>query len=111
MVREIKTISDFKKTIIESNTDNLIIVDFFADWCGPCKTISPHIEKLSENYPNIQFYKINVETVDLEKICTACKINSLPTFCYFHKGEYLYETIGANIVEIENKIQHFIKKN
>ena len=110
MVREIKTIDDFKKTIIETTTNNLIIIDFFADWCGPCKAIAPHIEKLDEKYPNIEFYKINVDATDLEKICTACKIKSLPTFCYFHNRAYLFEVIGADITEIENKIRQFIKK-
>jgi thioredoxin 1 len=123
-VQEIQTISDFKKIIgmNQNSSDNLsqqtalehsdlVVIDFFADWCGPCKRIAPQIVELSKKYPTVKFCKINTDTPTMSVSCEACKINSLPTFCFFKSGSYVDEFVGANIHEIETKVQKHLEKN
>lgn len=107
IVKEIKTIDQFK-TIIADSTENpsLVVVDFFSDWCPPCKMIAPYIDELAKIYTNVSFYKINTGTAELKIICDACEIRSIPTFCYFYGGTYFSKVIGAD----KNKIEEHIKK-
>jgi thioredoxin 1 len=101
MITEIQTLIDFKNAM---NTDRLIIVDFFAIWCGPCMRAFPKIEALSMKYPGVDFYKINFDTVALKEACQLLKVESLPTFCFFKNGQYLSRLEGADENILENMI-------
>ncbi len=105
MVEEIKTIEEFKEALTGEN--DLVIIDFFTNWCRPCKLIGPEIEKLSEKYSTIGFHKINTENKALKEICEICEITSIPSFCYFLKGSYITKVVGANITKIEEKIKQY----
>ncbi len=107
MVEEIKTIDQFKHLICENS--GLVIVDFFADWCGPCKKISPFFETLSSKYPSVKFYKINCDNLELDPVTTACEISSLPSFCYFVNGHCVHKMIGANEDLIEGNIVQILE--
>ena len=65
-------------------THSYTFVDFYADWCGPCKRIAPTLEKLSEEYKNVLFLKVNVD--ELESLSGYYKIRAMPTFLVFEKG-------------------------
>jgi len=67
--------------------DGFWIVDFYADWCGPCKMIGPVLESLDENV-----LKINVD--DHEEVATTYGVMSIPTICFFKDGELLQKIIG-----------------
>ena len=58
MVTAVTSASDFEKFI---SVDKLVVVDFFAVWCGPCKMIAPMIEKFSTEYSQADFYKVDVD--------------------------------------------------
>jgi thioredoxin 1 len=58
MVREIADNNEFLRLI---QGPKLVVVDFFATWCGPCVKISPFVEKLGEKYPDVVFLKVDVE--------------------------------------------------
>lgn len=109
MVFEIKTLADFKSMVSEAPMNKIIVIDFYADWCGPCKRISPELDKLDENstFPNVSFFKINTETEEMKDVCTACKIAAMPTFCFFHGGKYVDEFVGANLDALIKKITTF----
>jgi thioredoxin 1 len=69
-------------TTLIKNSDNLYaIVDFYAPWCGPCKKLSPELEKLSEKYTDLSFIKVNVDEHD--EIADKYEITSLPTILVF----------------------------
>lgn len=110
MVKEIQNIDDFKSAISSGKT-GLVVIDFYADWCGPCKMIAPKYAKLAEKYPNIGFYKLNSDKNETAKICEICEISALPTFCFFKGGKYLTKMVGANDSNLENIIIQNLPKN
>lgn len=105
MVVELKTIEEFANAI-NNETNKLVVVDFFTQWCGPCKAIAPKFVKLSEKYSDVGFYKIDADNADLAEVTDACMVKSLPTFCFFVDGKYVNSVIGANDQNIEKMILH-----
>ncbi|GFR45234.1 hypothetical protein Agub_g6632 [Astrephomene gubernaculifera] len=70
------------------------VVDFYAQWCGPCKMIAPHYEALSAEYPNAYFLKVDVDAVPA--VAEVCQINSMPTFHVYKDGVKVGECVGAS---------------
>ncbi|MDO4169250.1 MAG: thioredoxin [Lachnospiraceae bacterium] len=68
------------------------VVDFYADWCGPCGMLSPIVEKLSTEYENVDFYKVDIDA-DMD-IAQIYRIVSIPTLLFFKKGEVVGQVIG-----------------
>lgn len=77
---------------IEKN-DLPIVVDFWADWCGPCKTMAPTFTKVATESDGILFAKVN--TQHAEKVSAQANIRSIPTLIFFHKGAEVERISGA----------------
>lgn len=88
-----------------NSPDTLIIIDFHAQWCGPCKRIAPDYNKLATEYNNCIFLKINIE--ECERIAEKYNVSALPTFICLKNNEIVFESSGANL----QKIRDFLKKN
>ncbi len=71
----------------------IVFVDFWAEWCGPCKMFGPIYEKVSEQYPDITFAKVDTEAE--REIAAAAGITSIPTLMAFRDGILLYREAGA----------------
>ncbi|KAF9970026.1 hypothetical protein BGZ73_007400 [Actinomortierella ambigua] len=71
-----------------------VIIDFYADWCGPCKIIAPKYNDLATKYPDIKFLKVNVD--DLNASSEKAGVRAMPTFQTYHNGEKVGEALGAN---------------
>lgn len=85
--------SDNLTTLLSDETPYILY--FTASWCGPCRMISPEFEKLKQNYPNIDFYKIDID--ECEEISSLFNIRSVPTFyLYKKKREYYNKCEGAD---------------
>ena len=69
-----------------------VLVDFFADWCGPCKMLGPVLEEVSEEYPDIEFVKVNVD--DNMDLAESLGIMSIPTIYLFRDGAVLAKMNG-----------------
>ena len=93
---------NFKEFI---SKDELVLVDFWAPWCGPCKMIGPIIEKLS-NEGFITAGKVNVDDVDL--VPSAFNIESIPTLMLFKGGKLISKAVGF---QPENAIKNWILNN
>lgn len=71
----------------------IMLVDFWAEWCGPCRMFAPVYEKVSEEFPEITFAKIDTEAE--REIAAAAGITSIPTLMAFRDGVLLYREAGA----------------
>lgn len=103
----IKHLTNLHEFETAMKAESLSLVDFFADWCGPCKAIAPHLQKLSEKYPNVNFYKINVD--ESPDIAGALGISAMPTFVLFKEGKGLGKVVGADPRGVEEAIKHYNK--
>ncbi|MFN8127409.1 MAG: thioredoxin [Candidatus Nanopelagicales bacterium] len=84
------TAGTFAETI-ESN--EIVLVDWWADWCGPCKMFAPVFEKASEENPDIVFGKVDTEAE--QSLAAQAQINSIPTIMVFRDGILLFAQPGA----------------
>ena len=72
--------------------NNKVVVDFFADWCGPCKIAAPIFEQMQKENPDMKFYKVNVDEAD--DIAETYQVASLPTFLTFYYGKQKDKLVG-----------------
>jgi thioredoxin 2 len=77
---------------IERN-DLPVIVDFWADWCGPCKSMAPTFTKVATESDGILFAKL--DTQEAQDVAQQANIRSIPTLIFFHKGEEVNRTSGS----------------
>ena len=90
-IKEITSSDVFDKILSQYSK---VIVDCYADWCGPCKQIAPFFVEQSNKYPNILFCKLNVD--ENEDLASRYNIQSLPTFMTFKNGALAYQAKGAS---------------
>ena len=78
--------------------EGTFLVDVYADWCGPCKVMSPLIDGLAEeNLPNVKVGKLNID--EAEEIATRYGIMSIPTFLIFKNGQMVKSFIGVTDID------------
>ena len=83
-----------------------VIVDYFATWCGPCKAISPVLEKLSNEHEGIRFVKVDVDK--LASVAADNSISAMPTFQFYKGGEVIETVRGANPPGIQAGLQKLL---
>ena len=81
---------NFEETI---NSNDFVIVDFWAQWCGPCKSFAPTYEKISAEFPDIVFGKVNTE--EQQGVVGLFQIRSIPTLMMFREQIIIYSEAGA----------------
>ncbi|EKX50171.1 hypothetical protein GUITHDRAFT_85403 [Guillardia theta CCMP2712] len=79
---------------LKSAGSKLVVIDFFATWCGPCKIISPFFHELSEKYPHVVFAKVDVD--QNEETAQSCGISAMPTFQFYKNGNLVHTMRGAS---------------
>ncbi|OMH82285.1 Thioredoxin-1 [Zancudomyces culisetae] len=99
-VEHINSTQHFQEVI---NSGSLVVVDFFATWCGPCKMIAPKFEQFSNQYTDVRFIKVDVD--EQEEIAALADVSAMPTFKFYKNGALVDSIIGANVALLENKIK------
>jgi len=84
------TLDNFETTVLEND---IVLIDFWADWCQPCKTFGPVFEKVSENHPDVVFAKVDTESE--QEITAQFGIRSIPTLAIFREKVLLFNQAGA----------------
>lgn len=90
MVKHINK-QDFQKEVLDEK--GLVLVDFYADWCGPCRMTAPIIEELANEEKNVKFVKVNVD--ENPDLASQYQIFSIPTFLIFKDGKVVHQFVGA----------------
>jgi len=99
-------IQDFQALVLENSFKQPVLVDFWADWCQPCKTLMPMLAKLAEEYAG-KFHLAKVDTEAQQELAAHFQIKSLPTMKLFVNGQLVDERMGALP---EPEIRAFIDK-
>ncbi len=86
--------------------EGVVVVDFWANWCMPCKMLAPILDEVSENFENVKFFKVDVD--QYPDLAREHKVSSIPNLCLFVNGEFKDRLIG---VVPEDDIVEFIKKH
>ena len=84
------TADDFNDTIADND---IVLVDFWATWCGPCRAFAPTFTKSSEQHPDIVFGKVDTEAQ--EELAAAAEIRAIPTLMAFKNGHLVFNQAGA----------------
>ncbi|MGH0052451.1 MAG: thioredoxin [Sphaerochaetaceae bacterium] len=101
----IVTDDNFKEEILQS--DKLVLVDFWAPWCGPCKMIGPAVSQIAQKYANtVKVAKVNVD--EAGNMANMFNVNSIPTLMLFKDGEVVDQRMGAASLSV---IEGFVKQH
>ena len=88
---KVATNTNFEELLQDSK---LVVVDFWATWCGPCRMLSPILDEVEAEMPNdITVVKVNVD--DADEIAAQYRIMSIPTLLFFKNGKVVDKTVGA----------------
>jgi thioredoxin 1 len=98
-----ENVESFNTFLKGEGSNKSIIIDFFAEWCGPCKGIAPFFSDLSEMYKNVVFAKVNVD--EAEDVAELFGVSSLPTFVLVKNGVEVSRFSGASRNSLENLVR------
>jgi thioredoxin 1 len=96
MVLSLESDAEFDRCVTQSQ--GYVLVDYHAEWCGPCKRIAPTIERLSTEWVDVKFYKVDVD--ELRDTSDEQNVQSMPTFILYKDGQEVSRVSGANELHI-----------
>ena len=82
---------NFEKEVLQS--ERRVLLDFYADWCGPCRILSPIVEEIAKEHPEYKVCKINVDEEGV--LAGAFEVMSIPMLLVFEKGKVIAKSLGA----------------
>lgn len=87
--------ADFDSKVLKAKGP--VLIDFWAEWCGPCKMLMPVVEQVAESKKNIQFYKMNTD--DAGDIAGSMRIMSIPCLIFMNNGKEVDRMVGMQSKE------------
>ena len=104
-MKEVNGTEQWQNEVI--NSEKPVFVDFWAEWCGPCRIVSPTVEELSKDYEGkVNFVKVNVD--DNNELASKYNVFSIPTLAIFRNGQVIAQTAGAASKE---SLKNYIDKH
>jgi thioredoxin 1 len=97
-----KELNNFQEQVMDAK--GYILLDFFAEWCGPCKQMTPNLEALSAEMHEVTIYKVNID--DNHEVATKHTIRSVPTLIFLKDGKILDRKVGYMD---KNSIEEWLK--
>jgi thioredoxin 1 len=79
-----------------------VVIDFYANWCGPCKKLSPEFARLSNEYENITFVKVDSDEAD--ELCKEYQVTALPTIIFIKDGDVVSIIKGFNLSKLTSEL-------
>ncbi|KYO35159.1 thioredoxin [Alligator mississippiensis] len=105
MVKSLGSLAELE-TELKAAGDKLVVIDFSATWCGPCKMIKPFFHELVEKYNNVVFLEVDVD--DAQDVAEHCQIKCMPTFLFYKNGKRVKEFSGANKEKLVESIHELM---
>jgi len=103
LITEIKSIDDYQG-LFKRKDDELLVIQFSAEWCGPCRKMKPFVKECSDNMKDASFYYVDID--ENSSIAEDAGIVSVPTFHIVRNGEVLSKLVGADPVKLEETIKN-----
>ncbi len=88
--------TEFEEKVLKA--DKKVVIDFYADWCGPCQIMSPIVEEVAKENEDVLFFKVNVD--ENEHLANQYRIFSIPTLILFENGEEADKMVGLQTKEV-----------
>ena len=85
------TVDNFEKSVLKS--DKTVLLDFYAEWCGPCRMVSPLVDEIAEENPQYTVGKINVD--EQPELAAAFRVESIPSLFVLKDGKIVNSALGA----------------
>ncbi|CAH8498349.1 unnamed protein product [Dicrocoelium dendriticum] len=82
----------------------LVVIEFYAEWCGPCTMIADDFENLKKSYPSVYFYRIDVDSFRYREAAKEYKVTRVPTFVVLKDRKVHHTIVGANINALKEAI-------
>ena len=102
LVRKVTDEADLENEI-DAAGSKLVVIDFFAEWCGPCKRIAPVLEQLAKSAGSkVVFLKVDVD--ELKEFAAESGVKSMPTIQFFRNGVKVDQIVGADVAALRSKI-------
>ncbi|XVF65966.1 hypothetical protein PTKIN_Ptkin09bG0293300 [Pterospermum kingtungense] len=102
-VHPVTSQEDWHQKLSEASRDGkIVIANFSAAWCGPCRMLAPFYSELSEKYPSLMFLMVDVD--ELSEFSTSWDIKATPTFFFLKDGQQIDKLVGANKPELQKKV-------
>ncbi|XP_051043780.1 thioredoxin domain-containing protein 8 [Phodopus roborovskii] len=105
MVQIINDMDELKQ-LLKAAGSRLVVVEFSAKWCGPCKMVGPIFQAMSLKYQNVMFASVDVDSS--KELTQLCDIKAVPTFQMFKHTQKIFEFHGADAKKLELKIQELM---
>ncbi|KAG0614065.1 hypothetical protein M758_6G148900 [Ceratodon purpureus] len=87
------------------SSGKIVVVDFTATWCGPCRLMAPVFAAASMKFDNLMFLKVDVDEV--QDVTSQYEVRAMPTFLFIKDGKQVDKIVGANKDELEKKCNHW----